>query len=261
MRIRSIKPEWLDDQRLASSSDYARVLSIALILLADDHGRGRAHQLFLAARAWPYGTPAETLPKVSGGLAELEQIGFVLIYEIEGQSYFEIRNWKKHQKISHPGKPLFPEPPKGLRKSSGASPPILGPDQEKEREREGSAEQPPPEDCPCLALNARDVAREWHRAASLPGGAVGIMHAEHSWSREYETVAGAITATFAESECQTVARAVCEWFWIADEGPIQAGRIPRIVASPAHLAKHIVRDLEGANAWWAGRTRSEGAAQ
>ena len=40
-RIRSIKPEWLEDERMVMASSDARVLSIALILMADDYGNGR----------------------------------------------------------------------------------------------------------------------------------------------------------------------------------------------------------------------------
>jgi len=109
-RIRTVKPEWLDDEKLGAASDAARLLSVSLMLLADDHGRGRAHPLFIASRVWAYGDPHESLTKVSEGLAELRQMGFVRLYEVGGQSYFEIRNWLKHQKVQHPSAPRVPAP-------------------------------------------------------------------------------------------------------------------------------------------------------
>jgi hypothetical protein len=109
-RIRTVKPEWLEDEKVGASSDPARILSVALMLLADDHGRGRAHPLFIASRVWPYGEPHETLMKVSAGLEELARIGFVRLYSVAGQRYFEIRNWSKHQKVQHPSGPRVPSP-------------------------------------------------------------------------------------------------------------------------------------------------------
>ena len=116
-RIRTIKPEWLEDERLASASDEARVLSVALILIADDHGRGRASIAMLAAEVWRYelqrddgANARETLAKASRAYRELLAIGFASSYEVSGQAYFEIRNWSRHQKIDRPSAPKVPPP-------------------------------------------------------------------------------------------------------------------------------------------------------
>lgn len=117
-RIRSIKPEWLEDELLAAASDEARVLSVALILMADDYGRGRASAAAIATGAWRYQLERddgehtrETLARASRALRELVAIRFVTVYEVAGQRYFEIRNWQKHQKVDRPSKPRIPEPP------------------------------------------------------------------------------------------------------------------------------------------------------
>ena len=116
-RIRTIKPEWLEDEVLASASDEARVLSVALILMADDHGRGRASVASIASGAWRYqlerddGAHApEILARSSRALRELVANRFVTLYQVSGQAYFEIRNWRKHQKVDRPGKPRVPAP-------------------------------------------------------------------------------------------------------------------------------------------------------
>jgi hypothetical protein len=134
-RIRTLKPEWLEDEKLAALTDGARLLSVALVLLADDHGLGRAHPLFLASRTWAYGESHEVLTKVSGALRELEQSGFIRLYAAGGQSYYAIRNWSKHQKVQHPGKPRVPTPYDAdggshevLTKPSGDSHEVLAPD-------------------------------------------------------------------------------------------------------------------------------------
>ncbi len=109
MRIRTIKPEWLDDERLVLASSDARVLSIALIILADDYGNGRANRTILAARVFPGSRdPRETL---ASAIETLAGAGFIDLYEVDGQSYYSIRNWAKHQKVDHPSKPQVPGKP------------------------------------------------------------------------------------------------------------------------------------------------------
>lgn len=117
-RIRTIKPEWLEDELLAAASDEARVLSVALILMADDHGRGRASTAAIATGAWRYqleqddGAHApEVLARASRALRELHAMRFVTLYEVDRQRYFEIRNWSKHQRVDRPSKPRVPAPP------------------------------------------------------------------------------------------------------------------------------------------------------
>lgn len=117
MRIRTIKPEWLEDEELAAASDEARVLSVALILMSDDHGRGRASIATIAAETWRYalerndGSDApEVLAKASRALRELVDMGFVKLYSVRAQRYFEIHNWKKHQKVDKPSAPRVPAP-------------------------------------------------------------------------------------------------------------------------------------------------------
>lgn len=128
-RIRTIKPEWLEDEALVSCSIAARLLSAALMLLADDHGRGRAGAVTLGAAVFafepdPRGTAA-------AALVELERIRFVGTWCENGQTYFAIRNWTKHQRVDHPGKPRIPSPPETLwnpRESLAKVPETLAPD-------------------------------------------------------------------------------------------------------------------------------------
>lgn len=117
MRIRTIKPEWLDDEKLAAASDEARVLSVALILMSDDYGRGRASIATIAAETWRYALERnggehapEIFARASRALRELVEIGFVGLYEVKGQRYFEIHHWKKHQKVDKPSAPRVPAP-------------------------------------------------------------------------------------------------------------------------------------------------------
>jgi hypothetical protein len=106
---------------------------------------------------------------------------------------------------------------------------------------------------PDLPLRAEDIAAAWHRALSMPGGGdLLTMHAQRSWRAEYETVAVVINALPPQARAVGL-QAVCEWFWLAPDGPVQSGRISRKNANPGHLAKNISRDLQAANAWFAER--------
>lgn len=116
-RIRSIKPEILEDEVTAGLGHVAFRLFIGFICLADDYGRLRADPRYLVAQVlWARTCP---LDEFKGALAELEPL--VLFYEVGGQKYAEIRNWSKHQKVQHPGKPRVPPPPETLTNSSGES--------------------------------------------------------------------------------------------------------------------------------------------
>jgi len=117
MRIRTLKPEWLDDECLSCLSVEARLLSIGLILIADDHGRGRASIAFLASRVFTYEENAKAM--VSRSLAELRgdsprtsasAWAFIRLYSVGGQDYYEITNWSKHQRIDNASRPRVPGP-------------------------------------------------------------------------------------------------------------------------------------------------------
>jgi len=142
-RIRTLKPEWLDDEKLGKLSDATRVLSAGLVLLADDYGNGRAHPLFVASRTWGYGDPHESLRKAEDGLRELTEMGFIQLYQVHGQAYFHLRNWVKHQRVQHPGKPRIP-----------------GPDEAEVRPASG----PPPDDAPSSSGDPHESLTPDHRS-------------------------------------------------------------------------------------------------
>lgn len=107
-RIRTIKPEWLEDEGLHEAGMPARILSVALILLADDYGNGRANVRALASRVfWNEENP---LALAERALSSLVDLGFVALYTVRGQRYYCICNWQKHQRVDRPGKPRAPDP-------------------------------------------------------------------------------------------------------------------------------------------------------
>lgn len=105
-RIRTIKPEFVESESVGKISREARLLFILLWTIVDDDGRSRASSRFLASRLYPYDDDAAK--KIGFWLEELELGQHVRLYEVDGDSYLDIPNWLKHQKIDHPSKSRLP---------------------------------------------------------------------------------------------------------------------------------------------------------
>ncbi|MEM9067156.1 MAG: hypothetical protein AAGE52_01580 [Myxococcota bacterium] len=107
-RIRSIKPEWLDSEKLSPLSDEARLLSIALLALSDDWGGVTGHPALVAARVWPFADDGKE--RASRAISELAEAGYLTCYEVRGRQYIHLIGWFEHQKVDKPGKPRVPFP-------------------------------------------------------------------------------------------------------------------------------------------------------
>jgi hypothetical protein len=117
-RIRTIKPEFWEDERVGRVSLTARLLFIGLWTVADDAGRFRANARLLAAQIFPYDDGLD----VGQALEELDRERLIQLYEVDGQKYGHVRNFLKHQRIKKPGEPRFPPPPP--EEGSSSSPPV-----------------------------------------------------------------------------------------------------------------------------------------
>lgn len=107
-RIRTIKPEILEDERSAGLSSDAWRLWVSMWLLADDHGRLRGAPSWLRSQVfWACPGPVD----VTSMLSELDTAGVIVRYEVSEQKYIEIPNWTKHQKIDRPSNPRVPSRP------------------------------------------------------------------------------------------------------------------------------------------------------
>ena len=127
-RIRSLKPEFPQSETIGALSRDARLLFIQLWTLVDDEGRARAASRMLASLLYPYDDDAPKL--MEKWLSELEVEKCIRRYEVEGNSYLEIVNWLKHQKIDRPSPsrlPPYREPSANPREPSRALDADLGP--------------------------------------------------------------------------------------------------------------------------------------
>lgn len=109
-RIRTIKPEMPEDEKLGRCSRDARLMFVYLITQSDCHGNQRATLPLLRGKLFPYDDDIN-LAGVRCWLDELERAGLVSLYEVDGQSYLHICNWTKHQKVHKPAPSTIPQPP------------------------------------------------------------------------------------------------------------------------------------------------------
>lgn len=105
-RIRTIKPEFPQSESMGRVSREARLCFILLWTIADDSGRLRGNSRMLASLLYPYDDDSKTMMPV--WLSELESEGCIGCYKVESDSYVEILNWKKHQKIDKPSQSKIP---------------------------------------------------------------------------------------------------------------------------------------------------------
>lgn len=104
-RIRTIKPEVLEDERPAALSDGAWRLWVSMWLIADDHGNCRADAKYLRAQVW---WAHDTPPDVTKMVTELRAAGSISLYSVRGQTYAHVNRWEKHQRVDNAGNPRVP---------------------------------------------------------------------------------------------------------------------------------------------------------
>jgi hypothetical protein len=91
-------------------SREARLCFIQLWTIADDSGRLRGVSRMLASLLYPYDDDAPNF--IDGWLGELVAESCIERYEVDGQHYIQVCNWRSHQKIDKPTAskiPLFGE--------------------------------------------------------------------------------------------------------------------------------------------------------
>jgi len=114
-RIRTIKPELLEDAVTAGLSHVAFRLFIGCILLADDYGNLRFEMPWL--RGQVFWAREVSLEEFAAAIEELtvaqagDSEALVQPYVVKGQRYAAIRGWSKHQRVQKPGRPRVPGRP------------------------------------------------------------------------------------------------------------------------------------------------------
>lgn len=119
-RIRTLKPEMLEDEKVAALPDRPWRAFVSCILLADDHGNLRGDTRWLTGQAFWAADPSPVTTEAA--VLELARRGFLRPYSVRGQRYLAIVGWSRHQKVNKPGGPRVPRPTE----DDGSLPSLVG---------------------------------------------------------------------------------------------------------------------------------------
>lgn len=99
-RIRTVKPEFWQDEDLAALDPFTQLMAIGLLNHADDHGYFKAHKALVRAAIFPF---SEASLNIHGMLTELSNIAYISLFEgSDGKPYGYINGFSKHQKVNRP---------------------------------------------------------------------------------------------------------------------------------------------------------------
>lgn len=99
-RNRMIKSEFWTSEQVMSCSPLARLMFIGLWNFADDNGIHPASYKKLKAEVFPYDD--FSLEEIQSWISELIQQKLLHEYTVEGQAYWRVTGWNRHQKINKP---------------------------------------------------------------------------------------------------------------------------------------------------------------
>lgn len=107
-RIRSIKPEFWVSEQLAECSHSARLAFIGMLTFSDDRGVHPAKAKKLKAEVFPMDVCSSE--EVGSWVDQLISVGLVAEFEHQGDRYWHVTGWAKHQRIDRPSF-KYPAPP------------------------------------------------------------------------------------------------------------------------------------------------------
>lgn len=111
MPNRIIKESILTSETTASLDDFTFRLSVSLICLADDFGRGKANPAIIKGQAFSLRDEV-TKEQVEQGLQELVRRDMIHLYIVGDTRYYYFVNWEKHQQV-RAKKSKYPAPSEG----------------------------------------------------------------------------------------------------------------------------------------------------
>lgn len=108
MPNRIIKESIRTSKKINNLTDFQFRLWVYLITYVDDFGRGSSDPELLKGFVFPRRKRVSE-SDIEKALAELAGMGCILLYKVDGESYFYFPNWSKHQRIQTK-QSKFPEP-------------------------------------------------------------------------------------------------------------------------------------------------------
>lgn len=282
-RIRSIKPEILDDGVTAALPHLEWRLFVSLWLLADDYGNLHGHVAQVKGAAlWRTG---DTEDRVREALARLSADSLIQPYTVRGQDYVHILGWSKHQKVDHPGKALIPgpdqadsntcDPSRNSRENLASPRENLAPDQDQDQDQDPDQDREQGESpaTPALVLSAPEPAKPdpvadlWAEQERLRAEAIPSSRALKLSDDRRRKIAALLKAGYSADDLRACLTAYAtearsnggEWFngesnWVPANVARTLGRIGTRAAAragPAGSSSPPPRPLRGAAAAFA----------
>lgn len=111
-RQRMVKPEFFDSESLGACSVAARLAFIGLWVMGDDYGNQKMQVSRLKTKIFPYDSMTDG--DFVDLLCELEEVGCIKGYTVDGDRYITVPNFQTYQTVRKPSKSSIPEPPKSV---------------------------------------------------------------------------------------------------------------------------------------------------
>ncbi|MBV7531314.1 hypothetical protein [Chitinophaga sp. sic0106] len=102
-RIRTIKPDFWNDQKLGQEPEAVMLCVIGLLNFSDDYGVVKANPTWLKNQIFPYKATLR-VEAFSVWLARLVELEVVILFSYKEENFYYIRNFRKHQKVDRPSK-------------------------------------------------------------------------------------------------------------------------------------------------------------
>jgi len=99
-RIRTIKPEFWQNEELAEVSETSRLVALGVLNLADDEGWLKVHERLIESALFPITEPSMSIHEC---LIQLSKIGYLKLYDgKDGKKDGHVVNFTTHQKVNRP---------------------------------------------------------------------------------------------------------------------------------------------------------------
>lgn len=102
-RIRTIKPEFWNDEKIAQENEGVMLTYIGTWNFSDDYGVVKANAVWLKNQIFPY-KHSLRIDTFSSWLKRLEKLDALILFIHRNESFYYIRTFRKHQKIDKPSK-------------------------------------------------------------------------------------------------------------------------------------------------------------
>lgn len=130
-RIRSIHPDTCESETMAKLPASQERTFFRLLTHCDDAGRAQLNPRLLKAAIYPL-IDEMTPDKVMKEIRALAAAGLLILYQVDGRDYLQVRSWTEYQHPKNPSKskipPLpqdYPRPTPGLPQDSTITSPSL----------------------------------------------------------------------------------------------------------------------------------------